>query len=344
MSRRVLVGFIFVNVVVSLVVAGLVIAYDRSQRRSEPVEGPTQIVILTATPIAGVVMQPAEYQGTLDALQLTVTALYQTSQVVAVITATPNPDDAGFPVPEVTAVATIDPALLPPIPTDLPPGAPTTAPNAAFANAATPDDGCIRYEIAAGNTLSAIAEQFGVFPGDIMLANNMTEDDLTRLQIGDVLIIPVEGCTALYTPSPAPSPTNTPFSLTRIAPTVTLPPTAVNAQVVIASVLDWGNVNSEAVEIRNLGNVINLQGWTLTNSAGEIFTFPEFRMQQGSLVRVYSRQGQNTPAALYWGRETPAWRSGELITLANARNQIQATFTVGETQPLFQEATLAPGT
>ncbi len=344
MSRRVLIGFIFVNVVVSLVVAGLVIAYDRSQRRTEPVEGPTQIVILTATPLSGVAMQPAEYQGTIDALHLTVTALYQSSQIVVVITGTPNPDEVGLQVPEVTAVATIDPALLPPIPTDLPPGAPTTAPNASFASAATPDDGCVRHTIASGDTLSDIATQYGVYPGDIMLANDMTEDDLTRLQIGDVLIIPVEGCTALYTPSPAPSPTNTPFSLTRIAPTVTLPPTAANAQVVIASVLDWGNVNSEAVEIRNLGNVINLQGWTLTNSAGEIFTFPEFRMQQGSLVRVYSRQGQNTPAALYWNRETPAWRSGETITLANANGQVQATFNVGESQPLFQEATLAPGT
>jgi len=60
-------------------------------------------------------------------------------------------------------------------------------------------------------------------------------------------------------------------------------------------------------------------------------------------VRVYSRQGQNTPAALFWAREAPAWREGDTVTLADAAGQVQATFRVGETAPLFQEATLQPG-
>jgi len=110
-----------------------------------------------------------------------------------------------------------------------------------------------------------------------------------------VLIIPVEGCGALNTPTPIPEPTNTPFALTRTAPTVTLPPTAVNAQVEITNVQFSGDVNSEAVEIRNLGNVVNLQGWTLTNEQGDSFLFPEFRMQQGSLVRIFSAPGTEYP-------------------------------------------------
>jgi len=37
------------------------------------------------------------------------------------------------------------------------------------------------------------------------------------LHIGDLLIIPTHGCAALYTPTPAPSPTNTPFSRRAVA-------------------------------------------------------------------------------------------------------------------------------
>jgi hypothetical protein len=329
MSRRVLVGFVFVNVIVSLSVAVAVFSmYDRYWRPdSEVGEGPTQIVILTATPEPGYEYSPFEYQQTVDVQQLTIAALKTSAQIVAVVTATPG-EGPGIEVPPVTSISTIDPALLPPVPSDLPPGQPT---------ATLPADGCIRHIVQAGEVIIGIAQQYGVFPGDILLANDMTEDDVRTLQIGDVLIIPVEGCDVLTTPTPAPIPSNTPFELTRIAPTVTLPPTAVNAQVEIANVLFPGDVNSEAVELRNFGNVLNLQGWTLTNERGEVFVFPEIRMQQGSLLRVFSRQGQNTPAALYWGREIPAWLDGEVITLANAAGQAQATFRVGESEPLFQD-------
>lgn len=340
MSRQVLAGFIVLNVVVSLLVAGIVITVDRANRSNEPKEGPTQIVILTATPIPGLAMQPAEYQGTIDALQLTTTALAAQANIVAVVTATPNPA-AELAIAGVTAVATIDPALLPPVPTSLPvgaAGAATVAPEVAVA-----DDGCVRHVVQAGDVIISIAQQYGVYAGDIMLVNGLTEEDVTRLQIGQELIIPLPGCAALITLTPPPPPTNTPFSLTPLLPTVTLPPTAVNAQVVIAAVTDWGTVTSEAVEIRNVGNVVNLNGWTLSNGRGDTFRFPEFRMQQGSLVRVYSRQGQNTPAALYWGRETPAWRAGDTVTLADSTGQVQATFRVGETVPLFQEATPQAG-
>lgn len=333
MSRRVLVGFILVNVIVSLVVAVLVIAWDRSRRpANEPNEGPTQIVILTATPLSGVAMQPEEYQSTIDALQLTGTAISQQEPSVVVITATADGLSGGVELPETTAVATIDPALLPPIPTDIPPGAEISE-----EQSATPEsDGCIRHVVQAGEFIIGIAQQYGVFPGDILTINGMTEDDVTRLQIGDVLIIPVEGCRALTTPTAVPEPTNTPFELTRVVPTVTLPPTAVNAQVTISSVVSWGDVNNEAVELRNQGDAINLQGWTLSNVNGDTFRFPEVRMQPGSRLLVFSRQGPNTPAALYWGRETPAWDEGQTITLTDSSGQTQSTYRVGEA---FQETT-----
>jgi hypothetical protein len=108
-------------------------------------------------------------------------------------------------------------------------------------------------------------------------------------------------------------------------------PTAITAQVEIASVQFWGDITAEVVEILNLGNVVNLRGWELVNERGESFVFPNFRMQQGSLVRIFSRQGQNTPAALYWNRETPAWTEGDTATLIDANGQVQAVFRVGQT-------------
>jgi LysM repeat protein len=326
MSRRVLIGFLFLNVIVTLAVAWAVISFDRSRRPAEVREGPTQIVILTATPLPGAEYQPAELISTIDTLHLTGTAIAQVPPDVVVISPTPDPaNPLALIVPDETIVATLDPAVLPPIPTDLPPGTPTVTPQ---------DDGCLRHVIVSGDTIFAIAQKYGVFPGDVLLANNLGENDLLR--VDDVLIIPVEGCAALITPSPSPLPTNTPFQLTRIAPTVTLAPTAVNAQVEITNVRFSGDVNSEEVEIRNLGNVVNLQGWQLVNENGDAFLFPEFRMQRGSLVRLFSRQGQNTPAALYWGRETPAWAEGDTVTLLDSSGNVQSTFRIGETQPLFQ--------
>jgi len=324
MSRRVLVGFILVNALVSLVVAAMAISYDRARRPGEVLEGPTQIVILTATPIPGLEMQPGDLQSTIDSQQLTIVAMAQRPPDVVVISPTPD-GEVGIPLPETTAVATIDPALLPAIPTNPPPGTPTATPQ---------DDGCIRHVVESGDTLGAIGTRYGVGAGDIAIINDL--EDPNSLTVGQVLIVPVEGCAAITTPEPTPNPTNTPFELTRSAPTVTLPPTAVTAQVEITNVQFWGDVNSEEVEIRNLGNVVNLQGWQLVNESGDTFLFPEFRMQQGSLVRIFSRQGQNTPAALYWNRETAAWTDGETVTLFDSAGQVQSTFRIGVSPPLVQ--------
>ncbi len=328
MSRRVLLGFIFVNVIVSLAVAAIVVTWDRARRpKAEPLLGPTQIVILTATPLPGSVLQAGEYQGTIDALQVTLEALGQAPQV-AVVTATQG---AVAGLPEGAAIATIDPALLPPVPTDLPEGA---QPLAAAAGG-TPDDGCIRHVVQAGEVVSLIAQQYGVFPGDVLAANDMEPDDI--LHIGDVLLIPTSGCAALFTPTPVPSPTNTPFSLTRVAATVTLPPAAENAQIAIVAISNYGDINTEMIELRNVGERVNLEGWTLVDEQGNTFTFPGFYMPKDSRVRIYTRQGTNTPAALYWGRDTAVWSAGEVVTLNDALGMIQATARVGD------PGSLAPG-
>lgn len=82
-----------------------------------------------------------------------------------------------------------------PTPTATSPAQPTAAP--------------VTYTIKAGDTLSGIADLFGVTVDDIVRANNMA--DPNALQVGQVLTIPARGslptptgtATPLITPSPA---------------------------------------------------------------------------------------------------------------------------------------------
>ncbi|HML24483.1 MAG TPA: lamin tail domain-containing protein [Aggregatilinea sp.] len=329
MSRRVLFGFILLNVIVSLAVAFVLISYDRSRRPEvEPLEGPTQVIIVSETPVPGSAnIKPDQYVATISAQQLTIAALSQATPIVA--TAQPSPDVGEQEISGTPILATIDPALLPPIPTDGPAGeVPVDAPlDATGETEAAADDGCLRYTVQAGDVIGSIADEYGVFPGDLMSVNGIGVDDF--IQIGQVLVIPNEGCTLMYTPTPVPTATNTPFPLQMRAATVTLGPTAAQADVEISAVLGVGDVNNEAVELHNdSGSAINLEGWTLSSDGVAVFEFPEFRMRQDSRVRIFTRQGTDTPAALYWGRDDAAWAVGETLTLSDAEGSVQATFEI----------------
>jgi hypothetical protein len=102
MSRRVLVGFIILNVIVSLSVAVIIISYDRSRRPTvEPLEGPTQIVVVSATPVPGSEnLGPEQFVSTISALQLTGTALSGATPVVLVTVATPEGGEFSAPGPD----------------------------------------------------------------------------------------------------------------------------------------------------------------------------------------------------------------------------------------------------
>lgn len=326
MSRRVLVGFLILNVIVSLAVAMIIVSYDRARRPDpEPLVGPTEVVYITTTPIPNSDSLRAEdYQATIDVLR---TAQGQGVTVVAVVTATPE----GFTLPEGTNNPTIPPELLPPVPSDIAGDLPAVSqPDADTGDTPAPDDGCVRHVVQAGESPSSIALSYGLGDqvGIIMRLNGI--DDPTSLQVDQVLIIPVPGCALLNTPTPEPSPSATPFNIGGIAPTVTAQPLAVDADIAIEDVLNWGDVNNEVVELRNEGDPVNLQGWTLTDEAGNSFLFPEAILRPGIRLLVYTRTGTNSPAALYWGRDEPMYGDGEILTLADSTGEIKAAFIVGQ--------------
>lgn len=173
-------------------------------------------------------------------------------------------------------------------------------------------DSCPVYAIAEGDTPFGIALEFEVDGFLLLEVNDLTEEDASNLQIGQELVIPVEGCpvelflltdtptpTETLTPSITPTPSNTPrasatptdtdeptntptstrtatpdVTLTpSVTPTVTLAATAANAQVEIVNVLGLGDVTTEGVRIRNEGATVNVTGWTLTDLDGNEYVF-----------------------------------------------------------------------
>ncbi len=108
------------------------------------------------------------------------------------------------------------------------------------------------------------------------------------------------------------------------SPTITLAPTAQDAQVEIVQVIGVGYISAEGVLIRNNGPVVDLTGWTLSDSDGNTFVFPERRLFTGGQVTVYSRVGEDTAIALFWERDEPVFEPGDTVTLANANGDAQA--------------------
>jgi hypothetical protein len=276
---------------------------------------------------------------------ITATTDPNATPLVVVVTATPRPGETAVSaLPTSIAlnaaadgteqvVPTFDQAVL-------------DADSALQATATALPQNCILHTLADGEFPSLVAEQYGADLFAMLEINGLNDDTSRFLQIGDVLIVPLEGCpltaaqvaavtgleVAGETEEDSEEATaestaeSTEETTPTVVPTITLPPTAVNAQVQIVRVLGAGDITSEGVEIRNTGGVVDLTGWTLSDSEGNVFTFPEQRLFTNGLVTVYTRRGTNTPIALYWGRSAAAWgEPGESVTLANANGDVQAT-------------------
>ena len=96
-------------------------------------------------------------------------------------TATPAP--VFPPLPTVTGTATATATVTP---------TPTAIPTPAW----------LTYTIRAGDTIGAIANRFGIAQDELLRANDLTPRDVTRLQIGDVIMLP-----GLLQATPTPTPT-----------------------------------------------------------------------------------------------------------------------------------------
>ena len=173
------------------------------------------------------------------------------------------------------------------------------------------------YTVRVGDTLSDIADAFGVDIEVLMSTNRI--DDPNSLSAGQVIVLPqIEG-QAL----PDVEATEEPGA------SVTEVETEGGSTEVIVSGIDGaGNLEQESVRLLNQGGEVSMAGWTLSDGAGNRFTFPEFTFYSTGAVEVHTRSGTNTTIDLYWGLNEAVWTSGKEVQLRDASGNLQSTFRI----------------
>ncbi len=336
MTRRALVGFILINVFVSIVVAVLIIVIWSSTTESGQTIV-TRIVPITVESQANTNQLPSgALEGTVGVLTATIDAQQERIQTQESVlstlgllepTRTPQPSSSGN---TSGGIPTLPPEVLQGI--TLPASAGNTggSTNGSNINSGTVDDGCTRYIVTTGDTCILIAERFEVDLETLISINSGINSNCTNLRVDQEIIIPSESCQPPPTATLAPSPTRTPFPIGTFSITNTPAPTATNAEVTIVQILSYGDITNERVELRNTSNgVVEMAGWTLQDDDGNVFIFPDIRLQPQAIIRIFSRVGDNTAGALYWNQQVPVWQEGDIVTLLNPSGEVQASYEVG---------------
>ncbi len=176
----------------------------------------------------------------------------------------------------------------------------------------------IIHVVKPGDTLFWIAEKYNVSRESIIEENNLADPDI--LAVGQELIIPPLEVEAALPTEPLPSYTATP-----VEPTAT--PTEEAFHLEITDIVAPGRQEAEVVVLTNRGRDVRLQGWTLSNGRGQVYTFPNLTLFRGNSVRIYTTKGRNTPSDLYWGLDSAAWGPEvEVVTLKDSEGNVQTTY------------------
>lgn len=89
-------------------------------------------------------------------------------------------------------------------------------------------------------------------------------------------------------------------------------------------------VAGEYVLIRNTsGEPVELTGWQLHDGAKRhVYVFPTFVLAPGAEVKLWTRDGVNDAANLYWGQRTSIWNNqGDTGVLLNASGAVVSRYT-----------------
>ena len=277
--------------------------------------------------------------------------------VEVIVTATPDPDVS----PEVIIItATLDrtqvavPAGIVPETTSISGTRQfgiTQIPDGDIAESSSTSDvpaGCLLHIVDDGDTIFGLADEYGVNPFIMLEVNGLTEDT-AFLDIGDELIVPIEGCPIEDIVPATAEPVETeveetsevevtaevtaeetePANLTPSpTPTVTLAPTAVDSEIQIVEVIRAGDVTAEGVRIRNNGRLVEAAGWTISDADGNEFEFEGLLLFSNAEHTIYTRSGEKGPIASYWGLEESVWQPGDVVTLRDADGDVQAVLRI----------------
>jgi LysM repeat protein len=209
-----------------------------------------------------------------------------------------------------TPIATAEPArAAAPTGTSAPTSSPAPSPSPVPTSTPTPS-GPIAYRVQQGDTLSSLSVRFNVPLQDVLTANKLRENAI--LSVGQELIIPIGGLTSL-TPTPA----------------ATVAATAGPAFVTIREIRSAGSIDAEMMILTNLGGVINLEGWTLTDGNNRRYAFPYLTLGVNAEINLHTKAGTNTPSDLYMGESEARWgKKGTVAYLRDASGKLVATYRV----------------
>ncbi len=201
---------------------------------------------------------------------------------------------------------------------------PTFTPTQAMAVSPQPQATTLEvYIVREGDTLSHIAERFGVSLEDLMRINAISNPDF--IYPGQQLIIPGRGLpqpTPTFTlPFQPPTPAFTTTATRPPTPTPVPSPAVSKEGVYIEAVIGAGQKGKEAIVIRSAAEKVkNLAGWRL--SADNLnYVFPDFLLWPQGAVTLYTGPGKNNPSELYWGLDKPILHQVKEIILYNREGQ-----------------------
>lgn len=189
---------------------------------------------------------------------------------------------------------------------------PAEAAAEAAAPAATPSAAAgaegTEYVIQVGDSLSGVADRFGVPVAAIVEANNLDNPDFVF--VGQRLIIPSA-------------------SAQLPAATATPAPAVANTGLRLAAVENAGNLAAEAVGVANDSDLaVSLQGWRLEREGGPAYTFGNILLFPGSGLKLHSGAGTDTSVDVYWNQAAAVWSSGAVARLINPQGSEVARLSV----------------
>lgn len=74
---------------------------------------------------------------------------------------------------------------------------------------------------------------------------------------------------------------------------------------------DADNLNDEYVVLINLGEPVDVSGWTVTDTSSHSYRFSSYVWQTGTRITLHSGSGQDGDGRFYWGLGTPVWNNRE---------------------------------
>ncbi len=182
----------------------------------------------------------------------------------------------------------------------------------AGAGASIQPQNCIYHSVLSGDTPYGVALRYGADFQELLDVNDLTIETSLNLQIGDILVVPLEGC--IDEPAPSAPPAQ---EAGAGAPAAEATSTPVNAQFEIVAAEGLGDITAEGIRLRNIGDRVEISNWTLSDEDGNRFTFPvSMLFPQGEVV-IYTRSGTSTGDARFWGRDESVWEAGEALTLSD---------------------------